>query len=389
LPGVLVYGKGPSPSRSTEGDQVAPGKIYIATPDTNEPWGGIRQLYRIVDALNEAGLPAAVLHSRPGFRCTWFENDTIIEYAPGLVVCSADLLVLPEQWVSSIPNLAPGVPKVIFNQSLCHDVALYSGANRHLNSGDGGSTGRSAYVHPDVLAALVVSEESYANLRFAFPSLRIERVRPGIDVRLFQPAGEKSPVISYMPRRRSDTAQQVLGLLEVRGALDGWEVVPIEGVGETTVASMLSQARIFLSLSDREGFGLPAAEAMATGCLVIGYTGFGGKELFREHGIAVPDGDVVAFARIVESVLVGWDADADGYEAMAAESGAFVRGNYSIEQQAAEAVRVFRLLRSDSDATTATVRRVLTPFEVAPRPWRRAVSRLKAGTAKLARRFDL
>jgi glycosyltransferase involved in cell wall biosynthesis len=37
---------------------------------------------------------------------------------------------------------------------------------------------------------------------------------------------------------------------------------------------------VFLSLSDRDGFGLPPAEAMACGCYVVGYSGGGGREFF-------------------------------------------------------------------------------------------------------------
>ena len=50
--------------------------VYFCLPDYDVPSGGFRVVYRHVDILNEAGIPAAVLHCRAGFRCTWFENQT-------------------------------------------------------------------------------------------------------------------------------------------------------------------------------------------------------------------------------------------------------------------------------------------------------------------------
>ncbi|OIH83329.1 hypothetical protein BLJ79_14605 [Arthrobacter sp. UCD-GKA] len=46
------------------------------------------------------------------------------------------------------------------------------------------------------------------------------------------------------------------------------------------MGDILRRSSIFMSLSDRDGFGLPPAEAMATGCFVVGYAGGGGNEFF-------------------------------------------------------------------------------------------------------------
>ena len=55
--------------------------VFYLCPDYDVASGGIRTLYRHVDLLNAAGVPAAILHTREGFRCTWFPNDTRIAYA--------------------------------------------------------------------------------------------------------------------------------------------------------------------------------------------------------------------------------------------------------------------------------------------------------------------
>jgi len=71
-------------------------------------------------------------------------------------------------------------------------------------------------------------------------------------------------------------------------ALVAAEVVPtIRGTGsngavvaDIVVADILRSSRVFLSFSQREGFGLPPLEALACGCAVVGYHGFGGRALF-------------------------------------------------------------------------------------------------------------
>ena len=53
-----------------------------------------------------------------------------------------------------------------------------------------------------------------------------------------------------------------------------------------------------------EPFGNVVMEAMASGCVVIGYHGRGGKEYFqRSFSYPIEAGDIVGFAKAVESVL--------------------------------------------------------------------------------------
>jgi glycosyltransferase involved in cell wall biosynthesis len=50
------------------------------------------------------------------------------------------------------------------------------------------------------------------------------------------------------------------------------------------VADTLGGTTVFVSLGHTESFGLPVAEALASGCLVVGYDGGGGHELFSAPG---------------------------------------------------------------------------------------------------------
>jgi glycosyltransferase involved in cell wall biosynthesis len=71
-------------------------------------------------------------------------------------------------------------------------------------------------------------------------------------------------------------------------------------LNEEELFKYLSVSKIFLSFSDLEGFGLPPLEAALSGNMVIGYTGEGGKEywknpLFQE----VPKGNILEFSKQV------------------------------------------------------------------------------------------
>ena len=153
-------------------------------------------------------------------------------------------------------------------------------------------------------AALTVSSDSAELLRFAFPSLDVSIVPNAIDPDVFYPhwPGPSARRIAMMPRKRPDDARQVLRLLGER--LRDWKVVTVEGLPEQETAAALRSAPIFLALGRREGFGLPAAEAMASGSYVIGFPGFGGREIFvPAFSTPVEDGDVLSLARGVADLM--------------------------------------------------------------------------------------
>lgn len=84
-------------------------------------------------------------------------------------------------------------------------------------------------------------------------------------------------------------------MLKIRDALKGWELTPIYEKPHKEVARILREASIFLSFGTQEGFYLPAAEAMACGCILIGYNGLAGREL--------SNGNVLQFALVVERAI--------------------------------------------------------------------------------------
>lgn len=93
--------------------------------------------------------------------------------------------------------------------------------------------------------------------------------------------------------------------------------------------------RIFLSLSSAEGFGLPPAEAMACGCVTIGYHGRCGLEFFRpEFSYPIELGDIKKdYARTVERVIREIDGGAAPFERMTHAAAAYVARHYSVSTE--------------------------------------------------------
>lgn len=264
--------------------------IYYLSPHSDRPTGGIRVIYRHVDLLNSLGLAAAVLHSDGYERMTWFEHETRIETPRSIRLESNDLLVVPEYYGAGLDSLPRDVGKVIFNQ----------GSHHTFDRLDFEATAPGAPYRdlPGLRGVLTVSEDSRRLLSLAFPELSISVVRNVVDERIFYPGKqERKRRIAFMPTRRFEECEQLRHVLRSRGL--GWELMPIGGLSEMEVARLLRESAIFLSLSDRDGFGLPAAEAMACGCYVVGYTGGGGDEFF-DSSFSAP---VPGFVELLEKLI--------------------------------------------------------------------------------------
>jgi Glycosyl transferases group 1 len=274
--------------------QVTEPTIYFMAPDFNHPFGGNRVIYRHVDILRAADIPAAVLHQKANFRYTWFASNTPVTDATTTPVGPEDLLVVPEVDVDVLVHRRAYPRHVVLNQNgyltWVHDS---DAVTAHYRS------------HRRPLAIVTTSQHTSEFARYAFPHLDVRQVCLSVDPDHFTPAEEEAPPrIAYMPRRGAADAAMVLRMLKTRDRLGGWEVRALSGLTEKQVAAELRSARVFLATSPREGFGLPPLEAMASGCYVVGYDAIGGKEFMRpEFSSPIEAGNVLRVAQAVETVL--------------------------------------------------------------------------------------
>ena len=336
-------------------------RILFICPDINKPVGGIKQIYRQVDVLNKNGFQAYILHENNNFKCTWFNNETKILYnkqvfnkietlrfgelkgvkkirklikklitfniknitQKNIIFSEKDILVIPEVYGSKISKLLPGVKKVIYNQG-CYQT--FFGYDLNLKNKE------TPYLHKDLISIIVNSENGRKYLKYSFPNKDLYRVHYGIDKKNFNFSSDKKRQIAYMPRRLRVDLLQIINILKFRGAFDNWDLVEIDNMSESMVARTLKESAIFLNFSINEGFGMPPAEAMACGCIVIGYPGKGGEEFFnKDFSYPIPDRNVLKYAEELERILLSYDKDEAKYLAQGKKASEFILKEYAIE----------------------------------------------------------
>jgi glycosyltransferase involved in cell wall biosynthesis len=294
--------------------------IYYLAPMEKKPSGGIKVIYKHVDLLNGMGAPAAVLHESEGFRCDWFQNETKVISSKSLHFRANDILVIPECYGPGLRSLPAAMRKVIFNQGPHHTFDRI-----HLPTTERGDPYTNV---TNILGMVTVSNDGVELLHTAFPKVPIFKIRNFIDSKIFKPESRASyRRIGYIPSRRTAELDELIHLLRASGSLDayGWALKPIQGMPEREVARALQDCGIFISLSERDGFGLPAAEAMACGSYVVGYTGGGGKEFF-DSAYCHPTTDTT---ELFQGLLDAMALPEEARRSMGLKASEVVRGRYS------------------------------------------------------------
>ena len=122
----------------------------------------------------------------------------------------------------------------------------------------------------------------------------------------------------------------MVNILFERNKLKEWIFVPIDGLPEKEVAEILKESALFMSFSKAEGLGLPPLEAMACGCIVIGYHGQGGQEFLKEpYAYPINESEIVEFAKTVERIALDYDAHPEKYVEQGRLASDFIHTTYS------------------------------------------------------------
>ena len=285
----------------------------LCLPDIDKPIGGVKQLYRHVEHLQTLGWDAAVVTETDGFRPSWFSSSAKsiglkTSWKLGELVPSKTILVLPETYLGVDLSSFRGfdlsnMKRVVFNQN-----AYYSFGDFNSNTAQ---DLKNFYDNSLVLQVLTVSEDSHTFLsrNLGIRDKCLSRIVNSIE-RSFRPNQEKVKRMHWMPRKNSVHVQAILQSLQ-RSTLtntNGWQGQPLHDLAHSEVADFLNGALLFLAFGHPEGFGLPIAEAMASGCWVVGYSGGGGRELFG-YGASeeVPYGDWSAFLAALQRAFINFE----------------------------------------------------------------------------------
>jgi glycosyltransferase involved in cell wall biosynthesis len=237
--------------------------VYICWPATIMA-GGIKMVFRHVEALAENGF-AAVVATQDGKPPHWFASA-----APMIslqeIVPDSDVLVLPENYAAMLQAFASWHNrKVVFCQSQ-HKALL-------------GLAGRQDYADYGVQDIICPGQVMAAYCRRRFPTQNILVVPNYVDGNVFHPSAAKKPQIAFSPAKRPAEAEFIRDLF--RSDNPNFCSIPwvtIAGMSEREVARILGESSLYLALARFDAFGLSTLEAMAAGCVVAGFTGFGGRE---------------------------------------------------------------------------------------------------------------
>lgn len=274
----------------------SPGRIVYAGFATRHHSGGVHVMTQHVRLLRKRGHEAWLWLPDTDDRTDWIADDVPMVFGATTAIGADDLLVLPETPTVHGRDPAPGARKVIFNQN-------------HFYTFAAGAPGDDFPGWTPAPAIWVVSEESRDVLSAALPGLPVSVVPNPVDGELFAPGAAGQLRVSWFPRKRPREASLLKRLLADEPRLSGVELVELVQAPRAEVAATLAGSAVFVALGHTESYGLPVAEALASGCLVVGYDGGGGHELFEAPGAwRVPDQRPLLIRDQVASLIQDLDA---------------------------------------------------------------------------------
>ena len=242
------------------------GRILYVNYDSLEPSGGVKVIYSHVSHLVKNGYPAFVLHNQKGFKLPWLECEVPILYAEdNLQISPNDIVVIPEDHKEAL-NVFRNIQvrKFIFCQNHYY---IFKG----LQNGD-------SWQDYGVSKVICCSDIISKFIRNVFGYSEVPVIHNAIHLNHFKPRDKKLQ-IAYMPRKTPGELDFIRNLF--KRLYKQYDYIPwicIDKVNESRVAEIMSKSAVFLSTSIYEGFGLPPIEAMASGCIVVGFHGDGGME---------------------------------------------------------------------------------------------------------------
>lgn len=308
--------------------------VYVLCPDLKTPFGGVMKLYEVVDTLNANGIESYIIHDDKNFKAEWFENSTKITDFKSVVVKEDDLLIIPEVYGNHILKYYTGVRKIIFNQNSFYTLMQFK---------ENISYAKEVYLHKDIAQVMVVSDHDYNFIKWLFPTVRLSRITLGINSNLFFYAADKKKQIAVMPRKVANDYNLLVQLLILREDLQEYTIKVIDNLSLENVAEILRESEIFLSFSHQESFGLPPAEAMACGCIVIGYHGQGGKEFFKaDLTYPIEQSNLMDYTECVGKVIKQFETNPLKMQEIGRQASQFILNQYSKSNQEKSILTIVR-----------------------------------------------
>jgi hypothetical protein len=246
-------------------------RFYLFYPARRTPGGGHKQMRILARNLRLLGHESYLVVEGDAFDDNVFYDIhlpaagfTLSEAAD--LLDAADVLILPEFELDRTLALTSGTRcrKAVYAQG-GFLALLYRPKRGYARNGIAFMIGVSPYIA--ALGDTYLRAGRGHSFYVPYPVVRGPFAKPP------RPFADKQLAVCYMPRKLPEHIHAVREIVTRRHPTVPW--VPIDGMPETEVARMLDANAIFFSTQNGEGYGLPAAEAMARGCIVTGYRGTG------------------------------------------------------------------------------------------------------------------
>jgi hypothetical protein len=244
--------------------------VYLSPFPKTDISGGIKVMYRHVEMLTSMGFEAAVF-SPDGYP-VWMPSTAKLCSDANLLNDKNCILVYPEILSGDLGKNArrpiPGV-KVLLCQNQYH-MTFNETLPKH-NLGDLGFA-----------KLITVGSVAKRFLERIFTPAEFDVVPVWVDEAVFYPR-EKSMRIAVIPRKMPrvyNLIRTIFSLKYPRLKNVPWDVIVAKPEADT--AETFGRASVFLSLCNRECVPLTPLEAMASGCIVVGFHGYGGLEYATE-----------------------------------------------------------------------------------------------------------
>ncbi|NLY41238.1 MAG: glycosyltransferase family 4 protein [Desulfovibrionales bacterium] len=241
---------------------------WIFYPPLKHMSGGCMVLVQLARHMHQMGCLQGLLY----WDTLPSEYDQTLPWvrATDASLCSEDRLIVPEGWPNALAlGLRAGCQCTIYCQNWSY---LFHGLDQEV---------RWNALPVDFWAVSHPVAWYLAQVLGQHPPI----IRPAIDDRLFFPPTRKpdGPArIGFMPRKNKALAEQIQRIFTERNPALPVQWLPVHGLSQAGVAEVLRSCHIFLSTGFPEGCPLPPLEAMACGCLCVGFTGFGGWDYMRQ-----------------------------------------------------------------------------------------------------------
>jgi glycosyltransferase involved in cell wall biosynthesis len=249
------------------------GRTFVFLPPLRTVSGGLAVLADTAAMLAAAGFPVSLTLRDPAAPPLALPPGLPVVPLTAAGMTPHDIHLVPEGWPNALaPGLSAGARCVVYCQNWAY---LFGGLPDDVGLGQ-------------LPVSFIAVSDPVA--RFIGRALGTVPpvLRPAIDAaRFFAPRAKPAPQpvrVGFMPRKNKALAALIRRMAEARAPHTGLSLdwVAIDGLPPDGVADALRSCHVFLATGFPEGCPLPPLEAMACGCVVAGFAGFGGFDYMRQ-----------------------------------------------------------------------------------------------------------